>query len=258
MSSRRIFGLIQPTTPTLPFTDTTAHQDDTANKHQEMEKKCSQTAQSIILLLTKKNAVNSPDMSRLSYVYDMNSRDELPRQVFRTQLETSSFHKNEVRQSQDISLVIEALNKRGQGVFKKRKEEALHPLEEKPRKRVKIFTDISSSEDEKVLADDSEQLTPKTNGEGLFGFSHLMPKMNRLQDNVVSDKKNLLIVEEDLEDDFVMKRFNEDTTGEEFEGSEEDRDDKPTLSRKKMAQKAERKIDKQFKAIEKMLPKDKD
>ena len=268
---RKIFGLIQPTTPTQhppkqhSTIDTTVHQDDTADvKSQEMEKKCSQTAQAIISFLTKTNKEIVSDMSRLSYVYDMNDMDQVPRQVFKTQLETSLSHKTEVRHFQDAPLVIEALSKRRQDVFKKKKEQIhLHSLEGKPRKRVKIFEDISSSEDEKVSVDASEQRASKTVDEqlregGLFGFSHLMPKINRLQDSAVADEKDLLIVEEDFETEVTMTRLKEETECEEFEVSEnEDEEDKPTLSRKRMAQKAERKIDKQVRAIEKILPRDK-
>ena len=258
---RRIFGLVQPTPPTRH----SPGRNDTATiKPQEIEGKHSETAQSIVSFLTKRNAETVSDMSRLSYVYDMNGVDQVPRQVFKTQFEASLSHKCKGKQSQDAPLVIEALGKRGQNSFRKENESVrLHSLEEKPRKRIKIFNDISSSEDEKLPVDDSEQHVSKIVDEhvkegGLFGFSHLMPRMSRLQGSTVSEGKDLSIVEEDLEGDVRVKRLQEDTEDEEFEASEnEDKEDTPTLSRKKMAQKAERKIDKQVRAIERMLPKDK-
>ena len=88
----------------------------------------------LLSFLTRGNATTAPSaMSRLSYIYDMNSVDQIPNQVFKTQLKVSLSHKNEVGSDRDASLVIEALNKRGQSMFKGKKTTLSDAKEEEPK-----------------------------------------------------------------------------------------------------------------------------
>ena len=260
-ATHKIFGLLPSTTPTSVI-DTAAQHADVVHNIQGTVKKSPQSTHPLLSFLTTKNVSTPVDMSRLSYIYDMREADQIPNQVFKTQLELSLFHGNEERSDQDASLVIKALVNKGQAASKGKEMIHVDNVEKEPRKRVKIFADISSSEEEDVAAMLPDQETSKMVVEeeakegGLFGFSHLMPKISRLGGVKVSNGQDISVIEEDIEDDVVVERFKRDIGNEEEveESEDEEREDKRVLSRKKQAQKADKKIDKQIKAIERMLP----
>ena len=126
--------------------------------------------------------------------------------------------------------------KRGQAAFKGKETVHLDAVGTEPRKRMRIFADVSSSEEEDVAAGLLDQAASKTmEGEakegGLFGFSHLMPKISGLENVKVANEQAISMIEEDLEGDVVVERFKRDVEDEEEweESEEEEREDKRSL-----------------------------